>query len=125
MRSMRTRVAMMFVVLVGVLFAFVFPTRAYVEQRGQVHAAETHLAVLKQQGAILRREQQRLQSDAEVERIARSRYNLVKPGEQAYAIVPSAPAPAAPATNASRAPHKSAKNLAWYRRVWHSITSIL
>ena len=32
-----------------------------------------------------------LKSPSEIERIARERYGMVKPGEQAYAAVPGAP----------------------------------
>lgn len=123
----RTRIAMLFLVLVGVLFAFVFPTRTLLDQRGQVRAAEDHLTVLRKQGAILKREAQRLQSDAEVERLARSKYNLVKPGEQAYAIVSSAPARAATRRAASNdhVVHPAPKSLAWYHRIWHHLVSVL
>jgi cell division protein FtsB len=36
---------------------------------------------------------ERLQTDAEIERIARSKYSLVYPGEEAYAILPAPPEP--------------------------------
>jgi hypothetical protein len=53
--------------------------------------------VFKQQNGHLEAEAKRLESDEEIERIARARFNLVKPGEEAYAIVPVPPKPGDPA----------------------------
>jgi len=90
--------------LVGFLFAFVYPTRTYLQQRDQIQHSQERLDVLKQQTAALERDTVRLRGDAEVERIAREQYGLVRPGETSYVIVPpettpttaAAPAPAAP-----------------------------
>ena len=76
------------VVIVGVLFAGVFPTRTYLAQRASISRAEKQLHVLGQQNAELEKRQKQLQSDAEIERLAREQYNLVKPGEEAYAVLP-------------------------------------
>ena len=76
------------VVFVGVLFAGVFPTRTYLAQRTSTAHAEKQLEVLGQQNDELERRAKELQSDAEIERLAREQYNLVKPGEEAYAILP-------------------------------------
>jgi len=127
----RARLTLVVVVLVGVLFAFVFPTRSYYEQRRQITMSEHRLAVLRQQNTALHKEAERLNSDAEVERLARSLYNLVRPGERAYAVVPMPSAPAA-ATTPSRiaappltAGRTKAGDTSWYQRVWHSIVGIL
>jgi cell division protein FtsB len=87
--------------LVGFLFAFAYPTRTYLDQREQIRRAEERLTVLQRQTAALERDTLRLQGDAEVERIAREQYGLVRPGETPYVIVPpetTSPlsAPAAP-----------------------------
>lgn len=79
-------------VLVVVLFAFVYPTRTFLQQREEVGAAERRLAVLEESTEALRRDNARLQSDAEVERRAREDYGLVRPGETPYVLVP-APSP--------------------------------
>lgn len=76
------------VVLVGVLFAGVFPTRTFLAQRASISHAEKQLAVLGEQNAQLQRRAEELQSDTEIERLAREQYNLVKPGEEAYAVLP-------------------------------------
>ena len=77
--------------LVAALFAFVYPTRTYINQRREVNAAERRLEVLKDGTKALEHDSARLQSDAEVERRAREDYGLVRPGETPYVLVPSPP----------------------------------
>jgi len=89
------------VVLIGVAFVAVFPSRTYLAQRRALDGVERRLEVLSSENARLADRARRLQSDAEIERLAREQYNLVRPGEEAYAILP-APAPAPPPAN--RAP---------------------
>ncbi len=77
------------VVLVGVLFVAVFPTRTYIAQRRSIEAAERRVVVLSAENDKLASRVQRLDTDAEIERLAREQYNLVRPGEEAYAILPA------------------------------------
>jgi cell division protein FtsL len=83
-RRGRLRGALLLVTSVGLLFAFVYPTRTFLEQRD-----EMHLSVLDRENAKLEAEAKRLQNDAEIERIARERYGLVKPGERPFVIIPA------------------------------------
>jgi cell division protein FtsB len=82
-----------------VLLVFVFPTRTYLSQRRQLTSAANQLQLLDQQNAQLTAQVARLQTDSEIERLAREQYHLVRPGERAFAILP-APAPPTPATPA-------------------------
>jgi cell division protein FtsB len=75
--------------LVVVLFAFVYPTRTYMQQRQELDVAERRLEVLRSSSRTLARENARLESDAEVERRAREDYGLVRPGETPYVLVPA------------------------------------
>ena len=111
--SSKARIVVAFVIFIGILFGAVYPTRTYLAQQRDLKAAHQKLALFKQQNAHLEAEAKRLQSDDEIERIARARFNLVKPGEEAYAVVPvppkpgdpaSAPPPAAPPAKPSSAP---------------------
>jgi len=98
-RSNRLRVALGIIALVGLLFVFVFPTRTWLDQRRQTREVEEQIELFRAENAKLQEEQARLRSDAAVERLARERFNLVKPGEEAYVIVPpptTTTAPAAP-----------------------------
>ncbi len=83
-------------VLMAVLFLWVFPTSSLLAQRRQLQRAEDRLDLLRSQNRDLERESARLRSDAVVEEIARERYQMVRPGERAWAVVPE---PVTPATS--------------------------
>jgi cell division protein FtsB len=83
--------------LVGLLFAFVYPIRTYLAQRGQISAAQSHLAQLERATDQVDAQSRQLQGDAAVERIARQEYGLVRPGETPYVLVPEASTPTTPA----------------------------
>jgi cell division protein FtsB len=84
------------VLVVGVVLVGFYPTRTWLRQEQAVHSAERDLAVLRDQNQELQDEAARLQDPAEIERLARAEYNLVRPGEQAYAIIPGGPSSTVP-----------------------------
>jgi len=83
--------------IAGLLFAalvyFVFPTTTWMTQRADALQADERIEALHAEQDWLRVSISRLRTDAEIERIARSEYNLVFPGEEAYALLPAPPAP--------------------------------
>ena len=81
------------VTLIGLLFIGVYPTRTYLAQRSSLGRAQHQLEVLKTENARLDERVKALDTDAEIERLAREQYNLVREGEEAYAILPAPPAP--------------------------------
>jgi cell division protein FtsB len=96
------RTALFLVVLVGLLFAFVYPTRTFLEQRSDTNKARAQLEILRAENARLDRESKRLSTDSEIERLAREKYGLVKPGERPFVIIPApTTAPPAPSTTGS------------------------
>ena len=95
------RSGLLAVVLVGLLFGFVYPTRTFLDQRRATSDAQTQLELLQAENAKLAKESKLLTSDAEIERLARERYGLVKPGEKAFVIVPAPTTPPATTTPAS------------------------
>jgi cell division protein FtsB len=101
--SSKARIVVASVIFIGILFGAVYPTRTYLAQQRDLRAAHNKLALFKEQNGHLEAEAKRLESDEEIERIARARFNLVKPGEEAYAIVPVPPNPAAPGAPAAPA----------------------
>jgi len=109
--SSKARIVVASVIFIGILFGAVYPTRTYLAQQRDLRAAQHKLELFREQNGRLEGEAKRLESDEEIERIARARFNLVKPGEEAYAIVPvppkadapGAPAPAPPAPAPKRA----------------------
>ena len=91
------RLALVLVVLVGLLFAFVYPTRTFLDQRNETNKARAQLETLQAENARLARESKRLSTDSEIERLAREQYGLVKPGERSFVILP-APSSTVPPT---------------------------
>ena len=85
--SMRT--ALFLVVLVGLLFAFVYPTRTFLDQRESTNKARAQLELLQAENARMSGEAKKLSTDAEIEQLAREKYGLVKPGERPYVILPA------------------------------------
>ncbi|HEX9993322.1 MAG TPA: septum formation initiator family protein, partial [Acidimicrobiales bacterium] len=79
------------VALVGALFGFVFPTRTYLAQRAAADQARERLAVLTAGNEALERRVEELRTPEEIEAVARRDYGLVRPGEEAYAILPPPP----------------------------------
>jgi cell division protein FtsB len=106
---------------VAVLFVAVFPARTYLDQRHQRNEVVAQLKTTDAKNKALEQRIRTLNTDAEVERLAREQYNLVRPGEEAYAILPTRQAPPAlqPAAKATSKPGSS-----WFGRTWKSITSI-
>lgn len=103
------------VVVAALMFLFVLPGRTYLAQRQSLASAQTRVKVLSDENASLRQQAAKLQTDAEIERLARQQYGLVKPGEQAFAILPSTKAPAGPAAP-TPAHHRG-----WLSRLWHDV----
>ena len=83
------RTALFLVVLVGLLFAFVYPTRTFLDQRADTNKARAQLEVLHSENARLARESKRLSTETEIERLAREKYGLVQPGERPFVILPA------------------------------------
>jgi cell division protein FtsB len=80
---------MVSIIVIGVLFLGVFPTRTYVAQQRKLKATEERVEVLEEQNERLAARIRKLNTDEEIERLAREQYNLVRPGEEAYAILPA------------------------------------
>ena len=89
MRRIWWLLATFVVVLAGITLLAVFPARTYFAQRQDLAAASERVEVLSEQNTELSERVKRLQTDAEIERLAREQYDLVKPGEEAYAILPA------------------------------------
>ncbi len=81
------------VIVLGLMFYAVFPTRTYIDQRATTADSRAELAGLRDENDALRARLKALSQPEEIERLARSEYNLVYPGEEAYAILPPAPRP--------------------------------
>lgn len=108
---------MVSLIVVGILFLAVFPTRTYVGQRGDLDATAERVEVLRRENERLAQRVGRLNTDEEIERLAREQYSLVRPGEEAYAILP---APKAAEPEPEAAPEKD--DPGFWSRVWDDVT---
>jgi cell division protein FtsB len=95
------------VALAAITLLAVFPARTYLAQRQHLSAAETRARILAEQNKDLAERVARLHTDAEIERLAREQYDLVKPGEEAYAILPAPEKPKSARAVPKPAPKKS------------------
>ncbi|MFP5317114.1 MAG: septum formation initiator family protein [Acidimicrobiia bacterium] len=115
--------------LFGVLVLGSFPARAYLDQLDQREDLTHRVAALEAANAELAATAAHLGTDEAVERLARERYQLVKPGEEAYAILPTGepedePSAAPPAPGRT-APAAALEEPGFWSRVWGRVTSIL
>jgi len=70
------------------LLLAVAPTKAWLDQRRAMRETQERLHLLNEQNAELQKRAEALQTPEEVERVAREQYNLVKPGEKVFTVLP-------------------------------------
>jgi cell division protein FtsB len=78
------------VVLLGALaltVSGILPFRQLITQQNQVERSEAQLAALRAENGALSEDIEMLDTDAEIERLAREQFGLVRPGEVAYVVV--------------------------------------
>jgi len=97
MRVSRLLIGLVVSAVVAAALAFgVFPTRAYLDQRDELATSARRVEVLETSAAALQQRVDELDTDAEIERLAREQHNLIRPGEEAFALLPSAATAAEP-----------------------------
>jgi len=79
-------IALAFAVLAGLA---VLPARTWLSQREDMSDARLELVRIEGEVGALRSELEQLQTDEEIERLARRDFDLVFPGEESYRIVPA------------------------------------
>ena len=106
--------------LLGVLLLAGFPARAWIAQRHERERVAASVRDLAAQNRRLEDRARLLQTDAEIERLARRDYNLVRPGEEAFAILrgPS-PAPVRVAAAPAQEPERP-----WWQRALTRLTDV-
>ena len=116
----RQRIRRLFIVslvVAGILFTFANPARTWFDQRQEIAAARERNIVLDEQSQELRARAATLRTDEEIERIAREEYGLVKPGEEAFGILP-APGSGPPKPEAEPPPPPRSV----WRTAWDAVT---
>lgn len=79
--------------LVLVLLVGVFPTRQWLDQRDELQERRSELARQQEEQERLEQRITVLQTDEEVERMAREEFGMVRPGEDPYRVLPPAVPP--------------------------------
>lgn len=79
-------VGVVLLVALTVTMAGIFPFRQMIAQERQVDQTQARLDELVAANGLLEDEIAALESPAEVERLAREQYGLVRPGETAYSL---------------------------------------
>ena len=85
--------ALVVLVVLGILFVAVLPTRTLLQQRRDTKAATAELRELRERNAALEEQARRLSDPREIEQLAREQYGLVRPGEEPYVVLPAPPPP--------------------------------
>ena len=103
--------------------AGIFPFRQLMADRHSVALSQEKLDALEEENARLEAEVAELQTDDEVERLAREQFGLVHPGEIAYVVV-SPPGEEAPATTAPETTllSEDSGERPWWRDFWAFLT---
>jgi cell division protein FtsB len=78
------------VISVAALSLFGFPLRTWFDQQRIASAAEQELSTLRAANADAAAQVEALQSDAEIERLAREDFGYAKAGEEVYRVLPPA-----------------------------------
>jgi cell division protein FtsB/cell division protein DivIC len=110
------------VVLLGALaltVSGILPFRQLISQQNQIERSQAQLTALTDENDALAEDIAMLGTDAEIERLAREQYGLVRPGEVAYVVVtPDEP----PVVEATSDPVVRSDQRPWWERVWDFIT---
>jgi cell division protein FtsB len=82
-------VALTAVVVLGILALGIGPARMHLEREGEVRAAEAELERLTGLVESNAAQIEALDTDAELERVARRDFRLARPGEEIYQVLPA------------------------------------
>ena len=80
------------VTVIGAVVIGVYPTRTYFSQRSALKSTQHQLDVLNTENTKLEQQAAALNDDAMIENLAREKFGLVRPGEEAFAMLPAPPA---------------------------------
>ena len=108
------------ILLTGAVFLTqVVPYRQIIDSQRQVASARAELAGYEAENAELAADVEALQTDSEIERLAREKLGYVRPGETAYVVLDP---PGAPDETESAEPAPVPADKTWVDRVWDFLT---
>jgi len=98
----------------------ILPFREIITQQRQIERSQAQLSALEGENSTLTEDITMLGTDAEIERIAREQYGLVRPGEVAYVVV--TPSGSAVVPTSQEDPVVRSDQRAWWQRMWDFVT---
>lgn len=111
-------VAVLLLVALAIVLAGVFPFRQLIAQERLVENTQTKLDALVDENEALQAEIDAVSSPAELERIAREQYGMVRPGETSYVVeLDGGPVP-----EGAVAPQEDVDSRSLLERVWDFLT---
>ena len=113
-------VTLLFLLVGAAFLTQLVPYQQILESQRQVESARAHLAMLEDQNARLQADVDALQTDAEVEKLAREKLGYVKPGERAYVVLDPPESEAAPAPEPATTALPEERT--WVDKLWDFIT---
>lgn len=111
-------VTFLFLLMGAAFLTQVVPYRQIIETQRQVATARAELEALENENAELGADVAALQTDAEIERLAREKLGYVRPGEKAYVVLD--PPGTQETEPAEPTPPPVAKT--WVEKVWEFVT---
>ncbi|MCA1833654.1 MAG: septum formation initiator family protein [Actinobacteria bacterium] len=122
-KKYRPHAAALGLIVVALLVSSLYPARTLVSRRQRVAALRGESAALDRKIAELRARRDALQTDEEVERIAREELGMIRPGETAFAVLPAAspqPRPHVPEAATVDPPQAESAFSRWWTAFSHS-----
>jgi cell division protein FtsB len=112
-------VTLLFLLMGAAFLTQVVPYRQIIDSQRQVSSAQEQLASLEAENELLQDDVAALNTDEEIEKLAREKLGYVQPGETAYVVLdPPAGQEITPAiTEAAPAPSKT-----WVDQIWEFVT---
>lgn len=112
--------ATLFILLMGAAFLTqVVPYGQIVDSNRQVSEARAQLAALETDNAKLQADVVALQTDSEIEKLAREKLGYVRPGETAYVVLDP---PGTPEDSGQQTPLVEPDEKTWVDRLWEFIS---
>lgn len=112
-------VTLLFLLLGAAFLTQVVPYRQIIESQRQVSSAQDRLAGLQAENEELQADVTALNTDEEIEKLAREKLGYVQPGETAYIVLdPPGPSDTTPV----EAPEPAAPEKTWVDHIWEFVT---
>jgi cell division protein FtsB len=120
LRRPGTAVVTLLIVLMGAVFLTqVVPYGQIVESEREVDSARAELAALEAENTVLAADVAALQTDAEIEKLAREKLGYVRPGEIAYVVLDP---PGVDDDEAPVEPEPEPVDKTWVEEIWEFLT---